>query len=127
MLKMTLPSLTQPELPPVILGLLSTPGNATAPKTTAAAVLTTPKKPKDDTLAALEQALQGMETLFKEARRLAGDAQEQQVDYRRRAEQAEAEKTHLEQEANRLRAQVQALEQRVPRWVRRIFGATSAT
>ena len=123
MLTMNLSTLTKPELPDFPVGLLSTPPTAAATKTTAPARTLPNPTPKDDNLTALVEALRNVEQLCCEARRLADSTQEQQLDYRRRAEQAEADKTHLEHEMNRLRAELEALEQRVPRWVRRIFGA----
>ena len=126
MLTLKLSTLTKPELPEIPLGLLSTTGNTVEAKLAGArAVLPLPTPTaKDDNLTALMDALSGVEQFCSKARKLADQTQEHQLNYKRRAELAEAEKTHLEHEANRLRAQLESLEQRVPRWVRRLFGAT---
>jgi hypothetical protein len=84
-----------------------------------------PGAPSTTALATLLQNLEGVEEFFHNARRLTADAVEQQIELKRRAERAETEKARLEAELLQLRSQLESVD-KVPRWVRRVFGATPA-
>jgi hypothetical protein len=118
MMDMTLPALTKPELNDYVV-TLSPSSRAPVPHGEASAA----NPLRMNALASLVERLKSVETLFREAQVATSDAHEQQVEFQRRVEKAEADKVRLEIEVAQLRGQLEAVG-RVPRWVRRVFGAS---
>ena len=115
---MTLPALTKPDLTDYVVTM--SPLGKTPP--TAPIVSATPTRMSS--LASLVERLNGVESIFREARQAATEANDQQIELQLRTEQAEAERARLEVELAQARGQLEALD-RVPRWVKRMFGASS--
>jgi hypothetical protein len=91
--------------------------------TTATASTQESGKPREFNFARLQQVLAGLSDSVAEAKSFADQAGKVQQDCFERAQQAESDKIRLQQELQAAQSRIQELEKRIPRLVRKIFGA----
>ncbi|MBT9583293.1 hypothetical protein IV102_08080 [bacterium] len=96
---------------------IKTPADTPAPATEEAAPMAT-------TMAQLVEAMQGAEILFHKAFTLALKTRDRETELLQRAEEAEREARHNEREAAEWKGRYEALDQRIPWWVRKLFRAS---
>lgn len=76
------------------------------------------------TMAQLVEAMQGAEVLFQKAFSLARNTRDRETELLQRAEEAEREARHNEREAVEWKGRYEALDQKIPWWVRKLFRAS---
>ncbi|MBS2038080.1 hypothetical protein JST97_24050 [bacterium] len=91
-----------------------------------------PEEPKSEaeaqpiatTMAQLIDSMQQAEGLFKQAFQLALTTRNRETELLQRAEEAEREGRHQERQAAEWRERYQALDAKIPKWVRKLFRAS---
>lgn len=76
------------------------------------------------TMAQLIESMQQAEGLFKQAFQLALTTRNRETELLQRAEEAERETRHHERQALEWQQRYQALDQKIPKWVRKLFRAS---
>ena len=76
------------------------------------------------TMAQLIDSMQQAEGLFKQAFQLALSTRDRETELLQRAEQAERDSRHHERQAVEWQQRYQTLDQKIPRWVRKLFRAS---
>jgi len=76
------------------------------------------------TMAQLIESMQQAEGLFKQAFQLALTTRNRENELLQRAEEAERETRHHERQAQEWQQRYQALDQKIPKWVRKLFRAS---
>ncbi|MBN9417467.1 MAG: hypothetical protein J0I12_18610 [Candidatus Eremiobacteraeota bacterium] len=76
------------------------------------------------TMAQLIDSMQQAEGLFKQAFQLALTTRNRETELMQRAEEAERDSRHHEREALEWQQRYQALDQKIPKWVRKLFRAS---
>lgn len=114
-------------------GLISGPDAFDLPttiKTPAESAAETPAEASEEappiaaTMAQLVEAMQGAELLFQKAFSLALNTRDRETELLQRAEDAEREARHHEREAVEWKGRYEALDQKIPWWVRKLFRAS---
>lgn len=80
--------------------------------------------PMATTMAQLIESMQQAEGLFKQAFQLALTTRNRETELLQRAEEAERETRHHQRQALEWQQRYQALDQKIPRWVRKLFRAS---
>jgi hypothetical protein len=75
-------------------------------------------------MAQLVEAMQGAERMFQQAFRLATTTRDRETELLQRAEEAERDSRHYEREAVEWKSRYEALDQKIPWWVRKLFRAS---
>ncbi|MFN8606906.1 MAG: hypothetical protein U0931_05210 [Vulcanimicrobiota bacterium] len=81
-------------------------------------------QPIATTMAQLIESMQQAEGLFKQAFQLALTTRNRETELLQRAEEAERESRHQERQAAEWRERYQALDAKIPKWVRKLFRAS---
>lgn len=81
-------------------------------------------QPIATTMAQLIDSMQQAEGLFKQAFQLALTTRNRETELLQRAEEAEREGRHHERQAAEWRERYQALDAKIPKWVRKLFRAS---
>lgn len=84
----------------------------------------TESAPLATTMAQLIDSMQQAEGLFKQAFQLALTTRNRETELLQRAEEAERETRHHEREALEWQQRYQTLDQKIPKWVRKLFRAS---
>ena len=97
---------------------------AEAPPEQAEVVEAVEPLPIATTMAQLIDSMQQAEGLFKQAFQLALTTRDRETELLQRAEDAERESRHHERQSIEWQQRYQALDQKIPKWVRKLFRAS---